>query len=456
MFIIAAAMLILPFAIVGTTSAMLLLWTWRGARSMYPRCPRCGYALVDGVPGVRCPECGVIAQRLQHRERTRLQRTCARISAALIAISGCGLIAASTMRDWPRRFPTIGLIAILPYAEEEAYEIACDLEARLRRANTSDALISRHQPALRHWQNRVLAKQCATILMSDTRGDCRDCALRILLAIRQDALPALPAVQHIISAMDRGDLGITLACAILNEIDCGSDIVVDLADWMDRGNPESLASSGELVVVNTLSVMESMKRTGSVSAEAASSIERWLCADVPAVVRAAADALGTMGNSAASTASSLGAIAQSAAVDLRTRAHAGAALKMVVGSKTRSLDGAKQGAKERWVSILGQIAAEAAEDLKSEEQEKRVEALGVLWLLDHDAKQEVEAIQAALTSADEVVRVGAARVLLRCTGATEETIATFRDIGNSDPSSQVRVEIKELIQDGGADLPPES
>lgn len=114
------------------------------------RCSRCWYSM-DGLAGLRCPECGRVArsERRLHRTRRRWRRA---VFAAGIVALGLALAAGPVVRrhGWSRLIPTTALVVVLPRLEHD--------DAR--------GLLARRIDGMWRWQARWLASSTVTQLNS--------------------------------------------------------------------------------------------------------------------------------------------------------------------------------------------------------------------------------------------------------------------------------------------------
>lgn len=104
----------------AAAGVVLLVWAlfWDRSRGRR-RCPKCWYSM-EGVPGLRCPECGREAKSESGLLRTRRRRWVAVIAVAIIA-AGYPIykVPRIVAGGWRGAVPSTALIAALPWLDHE-------------------------------------------------------------------------------------------------------------------------------------------------------------------------------------------------------------------------------------------------------------------------------------------------------------------------------------------------
>src|SRR5690606_16209537 len=145
--------------LVGLAGAAVVAWALLGDRARQlrrgrtRRCPRCWYSM-EGVPGLRCPECGREAKReralLKSRRRWRWA-----VVGVLVVVAGIALHATSGVRQH-------GWIALVPdrlLLLNDDWQLGEELDRRWEEGRLSRSV------------RRILAKQAMNDLAEGRAGD---------------------------------------------------------------------------------------------------------------------------------------------------------------------------------------------------------------------------------------------------------------------------------------------
>lgn len=112
------AALAIVLALAGVV--VILLALFRDRAHGRPRCPRCWYSM-DGVGGLKCPECGKEARHARQLLRTRRRWRRAAVGLLLLAIAGVTAMAEPIARNgWLKGTPSWMLVGALPWLEPPA------------------------------------------------------------------------------------------------------------------------------------------------------------------------------------------------------------------------------------------------------------------------------------------------------------------------------------------------
>jgi hypothetical protein len=221
---------------IAATGAALAAWALfkdraRGRR----RCPRCWYAM-DGVPGLRCPECGHAATAERHLLRTRRRWRLAALSIPLLLAGYAAAIAPRIhARGWPGAIPSWVLARWWPME-------GSDWLASVRWTPTGLQVVD---PAMLEFAQRCADDEvsAASVRAWVRRMNRQDWALQTGASLAvYDVSDLVRLVQSLQPETSEAQATADLASACTN--------VAAIGKWLDQGGSEArLGTTGRQIIV---------------------------------------------------------------------------------------------------------------------------------------------------------------------------------------------------------------